>query len=647
MRTDSPYLSASAINMAKSHVMNVMGSNYLADDTKSKSLKSAPPKNAQEAHEAIRPADSNGRFRTPQDTGLDEQQLSLYTLIYKRTIASVMATSISESKTYTVQAGDNSNKATIRFSATSVLFDGYLKIYGVESISSRDTTDELKVMDHLLLSTKFTRDHNRDDDEEPSDGDDTNEKIVMKGVQGMAHATRAPSRFTEASFIKELDDIGIGRPSTYSKILLILKERGYIMVDKQTIIPTLTGMVVSSFLEKHFSDLVEPQFTASMEDSLDAIAHGAKDKLDILNQFYLNDNPSAKSGLLHRVQHKIQNQAIDQKSSRILDIPFLKGIGRLQINRSGAYVESFNLTESGSDNAKQYRWKLSDEMNNDIREITTDSIKELMTTRSSMQGNSLGAHPNLNKQMVVRSGRYGTYLQIGDDTDKNKSTHSLPAWLDSASCTIDDALQFASLPLSIGNHPDLNEPIVLEVSSRKLCASIPTYSVRLPLPDHTYINDVTVDVALQYLPTTEEIMRSQRLLGEDEHRDNAKVWLKKGRFGYYVRCEDTIAGIDAYCKQQRIDPFDIDLSMALNILHSRGKQLGSKKNKTTKKSTKKEKEKGADTPKKLNAYQLYVKEATGNGKSLKDAAASWKLLDEPEKAAYQEKAVALTAVDVP
>jgi DNA topoisomerase-1 len=542
MRTDSPYLSTSAVNMAKSYVLNNKGSTYLADDTKPKSAKSAPPKNAQEAHEAIRPADSNGRFRTPQDTGLDGQQLSLYTLIYKRTVASVMAASISETKTYTIQASGDGNQALIRSSATSILFDGYLNIYGVEAMTPQDTASALKVKDPLLLSPKFTRDNSRDDsEEEATDGEENSEKVVMKGVQGMAHTTRAPSRFTEASFIKELDDIGVGRPSTYSKILNILKERGYIMVDKQTIIPTLTGMVVSSFLEKHFNDLVEPQFTASMEDSLDAIAHGTKDKLDILTHFYLNDNPSTKSGLLYRVQNKIQNQLIDQKSSRILDIPFLKDVGRIQINRSGAYVESVDATESGDD-AKQYRWKLSDEMNNDIRVITEDSIKELMATRSSMQGNSLGTHPSSNKQMVIRSGRYGTYLQVGEDADKDKSTHSLPDWLDAASCTIHDALQFASLPLTIGNHPDLNEPIVVEVGSRKLCVSMPTYSARYPLPDHTYISDVTVEVALQYLPSTEEIMRSQRLLGEDKNCSDAKVWLKLGRFGYYVRRENTIAG---------------------------------------------------------------------------------------------------------
>ena len=291
----------------------------------------------------------------------------------------------------------------------------------------------------------------------------------LDGVSAMQHVTRPPSRFTEASFIKELETIGVGRPSTYSKIFQILKEREYLHVDKQvtplrlfihmypllqhmypllrtyvdghheqgdlswpiykyllfltfficnehdaqTLIPTVKGMVVAEWLEKHFPDLVEARFTAHMEDSLDKIARGEQDKLSFLSDFYLGEPSKQQEGLLARVAHKLERQEIDHKESRTLEVPFLSDLGVLQLGRSGAFIERRSamtpalglLTQAlelgsengendfsnlgGSGNGNSSRWKLPEAMQIDLREITREAVEFLISNEQSMQGAGL------------------------------------------------------------------------------------------------------------------------------------------------------------------------------------------------------------------------------------------------------------------
>lgn len=621
MRTDSPLLSTVALNAARGFVKRTFGDEYLGvpqavstsaiKDSESKdsgkkrreSQPNAAPLNAQEAHEAIRPTESNGYFKTPIETGLDDSEKALYALIYKRTIASVMTASKSTTKTLTIEATneyDNDfESVNLRTSKTVVTFKGFSAAFEMgsdgEIRNKRDKdshSDELSI-DNILIdqelyiaakidaSDDLNTIDSKDDDLEGSKKDiieeaDSNEKdvtvedtdyakssIVIEGILGVQHSTRPPSRFSEASFIKELELIGVGRPSTYSKIFQILKDRGYIIVDKQTLLPTVTGMVVSAFLEKHFPELVETQFTVRMENSLDGIANGSKDKSEFLHDFYLKDaendgskvsvdaESSRDVGLLRKVTQKLAENTIDHKESRMLVVPFLQSLGTLQFSRSGAFIETNSTQESS---ASPGRWRLPDIMNADIRLITADAIINLMKTEASIEGSVLGVVniSNINKTVAIKSGRFGKYLQVGNNDDADKSTHSVPQWVDST-YPLEEAFLYSKLPISLGNYPvpvtidkegsdvpTQNLVTMIEVKSKQLCITIKDYPIQSPLPEGTLIRDVTLQMAVEYLPDYETILQSQKVLGD---YDGSSIILMQGRYGYYIRCGDKLAGL--------------------------------------------------------------------------------------------------------
>ena len=198
-------------------------------------------------------------------------------------------------------------------------------------------------------------DNEKDQSSDDSEGDDGDEdpSIQIKSLMGVPRITKPPNRFSESSFIKELETVGVGRPSTYSKVIETLRsaERKYVIVDGHTLVPTITGLIVNEFLLRHFSDLTAAEFTARMEDSLDAIAHGKKDKLGFLSDYYLGGEAfdidrdfleEGADGLLHKVRSKLTNKEIDHTESRTLEFPPLEGIGYLRIGSSGAYFEMSN-----------------------------------------------------------------------------------------------------------------------------------------------------------------------------------------------------------------------------------------------------------------------------------------------------------------
>ena len=487
MRTDSPVLSSLGMTAAQGIALNLFGPNYLQsvnknEDTPTNSSSSSSsssskksktkvskksPKNAQEAHEAIRPADTGGgKFKMPQETQLTGIKLELYSLIFKRTIASVMASSISDTITYTISAegsgsGRNNNPKTCDFrsSDTSIKFNGYLAIYyddvsSVGLIPKLTKSQQIWPFDINLIS-KSNKHHPQPDlkhdiESESEDGlnneinNDNNESNESNsnnqthefenygkyGLVGTSHVTRPPTRFTEAGFIKELESVGVGRPSTYSKIFDTLKKREYVTIDGRTIIPTLKGLLVDQLLTKHFNDIVQPEFTATMEKGLDLIAHGEANKLQFLTDYYLGSKDKTEektefTGLIPRVTEKLLKNEIDQKNSRSLDLPHLDQIAKLQLIRGGLYVtankvdnpilknfeSNFTYHINGSNDG--LKWMLPDFMQSDIRTITKESVMNVMQNEMTSDGAYLGLHPTLQSPVYIRSGRYGKYLQIG------------------------------------------------------------------------------------------------------------------------------------------------------------------------------------------------------------------------------------------
>ena len=584
MRTDSPYLSNLATNAAEKIVEKTYGPKYVASSNSAHDVKRKAPKNAQEAHEAIRPADSGGgQFNPPSSTNLEGVSLKLYELIYKRTLASVMAPSLSHTTSFSIVAedaqssSDADRSATFKASDTILLFDGFLAAMGTVS-KNNSTFPKMTKGQQVWLSDRApkgsgggsTSSNSSEDGAEYEEETDTEENETERsdktsnpfsmfapfGLGGSAHVTKPPFRYSQASFVKELEDVGVGRPSTYAKIFETLRERGYIINDGKTIVPTLKGLVVDKLLEKHFNELVYPKFTASMEEDLDAIANGEANKNDFLSKFYLGKHGEENngSGLLYRVTDKLGNNDIDQNTSRSLIMPQLADLGVLKLSRNGAFFSEGDEIENPS------RWILPASMQEDIRQITTEGINALMNS-TTMDGEYLGQHPVSGHTVTLRSGRWGKYLQVGDDsTPKDeKYTKSIPGYIDLLGThSMEDFVPFLHLPKILGEHPGVdNRNIILDVSFRAITLSVEGYPLKVRLPEDVHLSDVTLELALEYLNDTKSITNSQIDLGE---RDGTPVQILNGRFGYYIKCGS------ASCSLKKLKPEEVTLEQAIEML---------------------------------------------------------------------------------
>ena len=747
MRTDSPYLSATALGAAQGLVKRLFGEVTLdaaagqpptkpaAAASSNKGAKaqegvkkpkgkkeeeaagSAAPMNAQEAHEAIRPAESGeGTFKSPAETGLSGDNLRLYSLVYRRTLASIMQPSQSLTKTYTIHAsaaapasgsGSSSSAAlhshaVLRSSHTVRTFDGFQAAYVMDDTGAykpspvRETRD-LEVGQAVRLAAEEEEDAAKmlvkagameegddeggeeggvDGEEKESGGEEASEDALrLAGLVGTSHVTQPPSRHTEASFIQELEKIGVGRPSTYSKVFQVLRDRGYVLVDKQTLVPTITGMVVSEWMQRHFPALVEAKFTAAMETSLDLIARGQKDKLDFLRTFYLGSaaasdgegggkggmtfqgTAAAKEGggdddlatttglgLLQAVERKLARAEIDHKESRSLVVPFLSEMGVLQLGRSGAFIESHaNATElvlNEKEEANNRRWKLPESMQLDFRAITREAVARVMATETTMQGANMGFDPD-GRPVLLRSGRFGRFLQIGADGEKNKTAHSLPRWVDH-SVSLDEIVAFSKLPRTLGNHTAFevpeghalyHAPMVLEVTGGVLTAGIDQYPFRVALPEGLLVSQVTPELMMSLLTDPAAVLASQRLLGQTD--DGEDVFVRRGRFGFYVRAGKIIAGL------RKADPETLTLEEALVMLTTRGKPIGSKKKAkaAAKKVTKaKLKTRIKAAPRRKSAYQIYAGDRMKSGIKMAEVGSLWKALSEQDRREWVERA---------
>ncbi len=691
MRTDSPTLSMSASTISRKIVLSVFGDKYVADNNNSarENKRGAVPKNAQEAHEAIRPAEYEGSFRSPSETGLEGKKMSLYRLIYQRTLASVMQKANFITTTYTVTSNlvdfedCEFNEASFRSSETEMLFSGFNEALhmtdngtkGVVKGAIKTSKEELMDGQQLWLSPNAQaatissydlenevvemcdpEDNNGGQDgttnEEERRSEDDNSPLTFGGLRGISHVTRPPNRFSEASFIKELETIGVGRPSTYSKVIETLRsaERKYVIVEGHSIIPTITGLIVNDFLQTHFPDLTLSEFTAQMEESLDLIAQGKKDKVEFLTNYYLGSGES-NEGLLNKVKEKLCKKEIDHTVSRTLEFPPLEGIGTLRIGSSGAFFELQNGTSEeekyNSSSASHLRWKLPEGMQVDIRKITRGAIEDICATETTMAGATLGESEE-GAPVTIRSGRYGKFLQVGRDGDKSKQYFSLPRWIDGTTITLDNALEFASLPREIGEHPEFRDEqgncrqMIVEVSSGAVTVGVEGYPFRMPVDEGVYPSEITFESAADFLFDINVILDSQRNLGT---HNGEEVSIRKGRFGYYVRCGKLIAGLR---KQQ---PSDISLEGAIEMIETRGKEISSGRKKSKNKAKAKSKAKVKPLKKKkshtLSPYMNFCRvhrEAvkTGNpeatfGELSKLLGGMWKQMSDAQKEEYKSE----------
>ena len=412
MRTDSVHLSEQAIQAARSCVGSRYGDDYLSKTPRQFSTKS---RNAQEAHEAIRPAGES--FRSPSESGLEGRDMALYELIWKRTVASQMAEARLTMLAVDLRVAD----AKFRATGKRIDFPGFFRAY----VEGSDDPDAALEGQEVLLPDLAV-------DDSPT----------LQDVEALGHQTQPPARYSEASLVKMLEKEGIGRPSTYASIIGTIVDRGYAALQNNSLTPSFTAFAVTALLEEHFPDLVDTSFTARMEFTLDEISTGKVQWLPYLEGFY-----KGEQGLESQVQQREGD--IDSSVSRTVDLEGLPCVVR--IGRFGAYLEAKRVGDDGEEES------LKATLPQEITPADLDAEKAELILKQKADGpESIGEDPETGDQVYLLFGQYGPYVQrgqVGEDNPKPKRA-SLPKGKKPDELSLDEALGLLRLPRLLGEHPD-------------------------------------------------------------------------------------------------------------------------------------------------------------------------------------------------
>ncbi|MFP5298832.1 MAG: type I DNA topoisomerase [Actinomycetota bacterium] len=542
MRTDSTTLSGTAIAAARAQISQMYGDNYLPKSPRQFTRK---VKNAQEAHEAIRPA--GDRFRTPKELAgeLHGDELKLYDLIWKRTVASQMADAVGRSVSVRLE-GEATSGETAGFGAsgTVITFPGYLKAY------AHGEDEEEVGPDEALLP-------------DLAEG----QEVRATSLEPKGHATQPPPRYTEARLVKELEARGIGRPSTYASIIGTIQDRGYVWKKGSALVPSFIAFSVVGLMEGHFSRLVDYGFTALMEDDLDQIANGEKEQVPWLKRFYFgNGDPGLKDVVSSRLEE------IDAKE--VNSIPLGTDTqGRDIIVRVGKYGP---YLQRGDDTAS-----IPDDLPPD--ELTIEKATEILEAPSDDR--ELGTDPETGLPVFVKAGRYGPYFQLGELEEGSKTkpkTASLFKDMDPKTVTLEDALRLLSVPRAVGTDPADGE--VIEALNGRYGPYLKKGKDTRSLETEDQIFTVTLDQALALFaqPKTRG-RRSQTVIKElgDDPTTGKPMSIKDGRFGPYITDGETNVSVPRGVSPETISP-----ERASDMLAEK-RAKGPVKKKTTRKKTSK------------------------------------------------------------
>ncbi|MGK7872360.1 MAG: type I DNA topoisomerase [Xenococcaceae cyanobacterium] len=543
MRTDSVYLSEQAIAAARACVEQMYGKQYLSRSPRQYKTKS---KGAQEAHEAIRPAGSS--FRTPKETPLSGLELSLYDLIWKRTVASQMA----EARLTQINVNIDVEDAGFRASGKRIDFPGFFRAY-VEG--SDDPEAALENQEVILPPLK--------------EGDTP----TCTQLDVIGHETQPPARYTEASLVKTLESEGVGRPSTYASIIGTIIDRGYAQMRNKTLIPTFTAFAVVSLLEEHFPDLVDTRFTSKMEQTLDEIATGEAQWLPYLREFYLEEE-----GLENQV--KVRESQIDPSVAKAVVLENLDA--RVRIGKFGPYIEAQNgdsvVTASIPPDLTP-------------ADLNPEQVEVLL--RQKIEGpDELGRHPETGEPIYLLIGNYGPYVQLGEKTEEKKKPKraSLPKGVKPEDVTLEMAVGLLSLPRSLGTHPE---------TGAKIKAGLGQYGPYVvhdqgkegkdyrSLKAEDDVFTISLERALELLAEPKRRRGSSRKSAKKPERelgvhpeDNEPVNIYNGLYGPYVKHGKTNVSIP---KGETVET--VTLEKALELLAAKASTKKSTR-KSTRKSTK-------------------------------------------------------------
>jgi DNA topoisomerase-1 len=493
MRTDSVNLSDQAINAARKRIVELYGQEYLTD--KPRHYKNQA-KNAQEAHEAIRPA--GDRMLPVDELPLHSAEARLYDLIWKRTVATQMANARLRLTTATLQVDD----AIFRASGRTILFPGYFRAY-VEG--SDDPDAALESQDSPLPPLQI------------------DEVVDCRELEAVGHETKPPARYTEATLVKALEAEGIGRPSTYASIIDTIQERGYVFKQRKELVPTFTAFAVTKLMEDHFHDLVDLNFTAHMEQELDDVAAGDLDWLTYLHNFYLGEQ-----GLENQVRTK--DAGIDPRVVSAVELDDLDA--EVRIGQFGPYVAR---EENGE--------RLTAGIPADLppADLTPELVQQLLTQKSDGP-RSLGNDPESELPILVKVGPYGPYVQLGEDDGSKKKPKraSLLKGMKPESLTLEVALRLLSLPRALGIHPESGQPVQAGVGRFGPYVVHEGQYVSLKAPDN--VLEIGLERALELLSAVPARRgangngASKNVLRDlGEHPDGGSIQILSGRYGPYVK----------------------------------------------------------------------------------------------------------------
>jgi DNA topoisomerase-1 len=532
MRTDSINLSEQAITAARRQATDLYGADYIPDSPRRYKTDS---KGAQEAHEAIRPAGET--FRTPEQLGreLDGDRSRVYELIWQRTVASQMkdATGLRTNVRLEADAGDRGT-AVFTASGKVITFPGFLRAY-VEG--SDDPDAELEDQERLLPALT------------------AQQRLTADSTAARGHETQAPARFTEASLVRDLEERGIGRPSTYASIIQTIIDRDYAWKQSSALVPTFTAFAVVQLLEQHFSELVNPEFTASMEAKLDDISEGQLESLPYLKEFYFGSD-----GLQNRIA--LGWEAIDARAVSSIELCTSED-GETIAVRVGRYGPYVQIGDDGQ------RATVPDDIVPD--ELTCARALELLA--DAARGDQIvGEHPTTHLPIKLKTGRFGPYVEMGDDEKEDETPRRASLWptMTMEALTLDEAVQILSFPKSLGAHPMTKVDVLVQdgPNGPYVKADTETRSLR----DHDHLASIDLPGALELLAQPKTRGRRSgpaEIASLGEHPDNGEpVRLLNGRFGPYVTDGTVNASIP-----KGSDPASITIDVAVDLIAAREQKL--------------------------------------------------------------------------
>lgn len=577
MRTDSTTLSETAVNAARTQVRELYGDDYVPSEPRTYAGKS---KNAQEAHEAIRP--SGESFKTPDDlkAELRKDELALYDLIWKRTVASQMEDAVGRTISMRIDAdaapsGGTDHGAPVRctFGASGrvITFPGYLKAYVEDTDEDEDRDDEERVLPPL------------------SEGD----ALPDPDLTADGHSTNPPARYTEASLVKRMEELGIGRPSTYASIMGTIQDRGYVFKKSSALVPTWTAFAVVNVLERQFGEYVDYAFTAKMEDDLDRIATGDEERVPWLHRFWFGDENGGREGLGITVDEALEKVDAAEVNTFPLGMDENGQMVVAKPGRYGPYVKREPIGDEPEDE-KPDTASIPEGLPPD--ELTLEKALELL---AAPKGDvPIGEHPDNGLPVYVKTGRFGPYVQLGDaDTlgdDVKPKMESLFKDQKPEDVTLDDALKLLSLPREIGIDEETGLPIL---------ARNGRYGAYISKGDEKGADSRSLESEEQIFTVTME--RAKALFAEPKRRrgqaapqpplrelgkdlvTEQPVVVKDGRFGPYVTDGETNASLK---KGDLVE--EITIERASELLQIRRetapkKKAAAKRKPAKKKSTKK------------------------------------------------------------